>query len=407
MKKINNNSLFSNVMSFIFVFFFLFGIKIACLDLSVFVPLFILFLATRNSIKFNKQVLSVAFLIAILMIYQNVLQLFLQTFDFDSLLRLFRAVMVCIMVAVIVGSAPFSSNQILSSIFYSILFQAICIDIAAFVEPINNLLSFLSGNNRVRVLRASGFLAGFDIAGLFCIIGSLMLSLKIYTHRSNLILLIFHIIFGLGSFFTSRVSMVLFILVFALVNSTMLFNSKKNVLYKVFIFIVLSFFIIFISWKYIVPIVAVTFSLGLINVSDDLCLEIVSRHAVQPDVNKFLLWPNMFFLPDSVWGLVFGTGVNVMDSDVGYVKDIFRYGLVGVIYSFAIYFYIYNLANSVLKRCEIRYYLIFLTIIFSMVFLLTFKNNYFFTRGIFPFIMLVVCVPIIHIREVNLKLASK
>jgi len=396
--------LFSNVMCFIFVLFFLFGTKIAYLDLSIIVPPFFFLLVSRDLFKANKHVLLVAFLIVILMLYQTTLQLAFQTFDLDSLLRLFRAAIVCILGAVIVGSLPFSSSQLLMSIFYSLLFQAVLIDVAACIEPLNNLLSFLSGNDRVMPFRASGLLAGFDIAGLFCVIGSLMLTLRIYRPKYDLMLLIFFTIFGLGSFFTSRVSMVLFVLVFISANFLMLLNYKVNFFYKLFIFTVLSLLIIWITLKYMVPIITTTFSLGVVDVDDDLLLEIVSRFSTQP--NDHFLWSDMFFLPDSVFGFVFGVGTDAPTSDVGYIKDIFRYGLVGVVYSFAIYFYIYGLACGKLKLYRINYYLSFLTVIFTLAFLLTLKNNYFYTRGIFPFIVLIICVPLIHVREMSRDLPS-
>jgi hypothetical protein len=391
-----NNLMLGNVLAFIFVFFSIFGMKIAYFDLSIFIPcsIVLLYLANRPLLNFDGKLLVAAGLVATLLSYQTIIQLIYHTFDFDSLLRLVRALLVCILLAVVVGCGFFSRDQILSAVFYSLLLHVFMIDAAALFYPLNDFLSSISGNEKIRPLRASGLLAGFDIAGLLCLLGLLMLLLKIHIPNSIWKLIIFCFVFVLGSFFTSRVSMAILLIFLGFFFLVYIFDKKTKSSRK---FLLVPVFMIsgyiFIA-EYLIPIVEVTFTLGIFDVSNILREEIISRHAVQS--SESFLWSDMLYLPNSFVATVFGTGSDELQSDVGYVKDIFRYGIVGMIFSFLIYYYLYSIGRGFLRLSCDKNYLLLLRIVFVLVFILTFKNNYFFTRAIFPVILLLVCIPIVR-----------
>lgn len=399
MGEINNGAFGKDFLCFLFIFPFLFGNKIGYFDLSIFVPLIILIVIRDNVRKFDKKFVISAIMIAVLLTYQIFLQLIWHVSDIDSILRLSRALIACFIVAAFANTTLFSAHQIIRVLFYALLIHSIVVVVAALVEPINIALAYFSDNQRVLPSRASGLLAGYDIAGLFCVIGSLMLSFKIYLPRNNFIYTIFQIIFGVGCFFTSRISIALFLLFFIPINFLSLANSKVSILFKFVVFSISFVAIGFIFWKYIAPIVDVTFSLNLISVDDDLFSKITASNAVQSS-NEFL-WADMFFLPSGVLNSIFGTGTEALQSDVGYIKDIFRYGFIGVFYSIFIYGYLYHHAKKALKLKRWKNYLKFLAIIFFLIFFMTFKNNYIFTRGIFSLILLIVYVSFISIKRAS------
>ena len=388
-----------NFQCFLFTLSFLFGPKIAFVDLSILMPISILLLLGKTSLalKYSKKILLAAGLIALLLVYQAIIQVLYQVNELEPLLRLIRAALVCVVAAMVVGESSFSSKQLINALFYSLLFHAILIDIAAMIDPLNELLSIVSGNDRWKPLRSSGLLAGFDIAGLLCIIGALMLALKIFDCKSNLALYFYFFIFALAGFFTSRVSIALFSILIVLATFIKLFKSNLNVYLKYFIFSAIFTFFSYITYYYLLPIIEVTFSLGLIDVSDELLFQIISRHAVQTD-SQFL-WSDMFFLPGTISGILFGIGVDALNSDVGYIKDIFRYGLLGTIFSYIVYYYLYKMSVARFRIFKSSNYLIFVNMIFSLSFILSLKNSYFFTRGIFPIIILLVCISLIDFQD--------
>ncbi|QDL39140.1 hypothetical protein [Rhodoferax sediminis] len=399
MKEKSSRIFVGDFLCFIFIFIFLFGIKVEYFDSSIFVPLIIVFMISGGVIKLDGRSIMVAVMISILLIYQTIIQLIGSTSDLDSILRLLRASLTCVIMAIFIGSVPFSAAQILRTLFFALLVHAILIISATMVESINISLSHFSGNERILPAKSSGLLAGYDIAGLFCVIGCLMLSFKIYRPRGIFTFIVFNIIFGLGCFFTSRLSIALFVMFFVSINFLNLIKSKIKILSKVMIFVVSFVIIGFILFKYIVPIIDVTFSLDLVPVSDDLYNKIVSNNAVQsPDQ---FLWAYMFFLPNDIFSSIFGTGVEALQSDVGYVKDIFRYGFIGVLYSLFIYGYLYCRARVALALPKSENYSKFLAVVFILILVMTFKNNYIFTRGMFPLIVLVASVPLFMIKKYN------
>jgi hypothetical protein len=109
----------------------------------------------------------------------------------------------------------------------------------------------------------------------------------------------------------------------------------------------------------------------------------------------------MFFLPDGDLAKFFGTGVEELNTDVGYIKDIFRYGFVGLAFSILIYLYMFLVGTSNLQRTSGRIHYVMLQLVFFLIIVLTLKNNYFFTRAVFPFTLLMIAFAMTLAREVR------
>jgi hypothetical protein len=392
----------SNLLCTVFVFFLILGFKVSFIDLSLWVPLFIVAISRKNLLKMNRIFFQFSIFILILLSYQALLQIFHLTSDNYSLLRLLRAAFVCMLIAIIIGGNIFSSTQILHSLFFTFLFHAILINAAAIYDPLNQFLVNFSGNDRVRPFRASGLLAGFDMAGLFCLLGLLLLALNLIDIKHAIFRLFFYLTFFLGAFFTSRITLLLFSSIFIVKLLFYLTSSRDPLSKRISIFLIITTASIYIFYIYLLPVFELTFSLGLIDVSDSQAEDISSRNSL----NSGESWREMLFFPKDFSSLFFGTGADQPNSDIGYVKDIFRYGVIGVLFSLTAHFFILFFSSS-LKYTE-RKIRIFQWCIFCLMLLMSVKNNYFFTRGIFSVFLLSLCVETNSLRsEFHRKLTNK
>lgn len=380
-----------NLAYFLFCFFLLFGTKVGVVDLSVLVPFLMLPFLIETRMRLSKNFGWLCVMLVLLTSYQVLVQIFNQNIEFDPLGRLLRALLTVVAVGLVVcsGGAEVGA-RLLRATLYALIFHGVLILIAAWFQPFNVLLAIISGNTRIREGRASGLMAGFDIAGYASILGMAIIVYKVYPIRSYLLNFFYLGLLLLTCYYTSRVSMAFGGILFVIY--TLGYFNSGNVPFRyralgLFIFAIVGF----IAAYKVFQILDVTFSLGILDISTEVRDDITSRHAVQ-DSDSFL-WADMFFLPDSLAQTVFGAGSDNLDSDVGYVNEIFRYGVVGL--CFTLYFHLRfafrdsQLARMADWRRPITRLSLFVTI---SILVLTLKNNYLLVRGIFPIFLIVVGV---------------
>lgn len=384
----SRKSIGQGIACFAFVFFCLFGWKYSFVDLSLLVP-GVIILFSAGSAKFERHVLSIAYGLLVLIFYQAIIQISFSGTDAESLLRLFRCFLFCLLASLLAGSRCFTADQLVNAIFRVLVVHALIVILAGLFEPVNGFFSELSGNDRVRPFRASGLLAGFDLAGFFCLAGAAILAFEIYKPSSRVRFFGYFFVFGLGAFFTSRLTVAWFF-VLAIFFGATIYKSARSVPLRIAYVVFFSGLILFVAWNYFLPIIDVTYSLNWIDVSDESVADITARHAQQQEGNLF--WEDMFYLPESWEGLIFGRGQDVPNSDVGYIKDIFRYGLVGVFYSLLFYSYILRMSLVRAKKYFEPGYSRYLWLIFFFTVLMSLKNNYFYTRGAFSLLILFLCI---------------
>lgn len=353
------------------------------------VPLALLLIPLGFSLKLSKPLVIAGCLIGVLLAYQAGIQILNFVVEPEPVLRLIRALLSVLIGIFILGLPGINQRKLVSAVFTALILHALLIDVAALVERLNLALSIVSGNDRWKPLRSSGLLAGFDIAGFMVLAGTLLLTLRVFQFRFSVARWMCYIIFCLAAFFTSRVSLALFCVIIGVRAIFTIGALNIGWILKTSIFLLLAAIGGVVFYIYALPILDVTFSIGLLNISEADYDSIVARHAVQ-DEDQFL-WSDMFFLPNSFSEIIWGIGQDALMSDVGYVKDIFRYGLVGLFLSTIIYFYLASkiLAYSAPKTSSgLR---AFIFTIYLLTFLLSFKNGYFFTRSAFPLIILIFC----------------
>lgn len=379
----------------LFCFALVFGPKVSVVDFSVLVPALLLPVVSRGPLRMPRMFAGFAYVLVGLISYMALIQLLNQTSGFEPIARLVRALLTVIMLGLLFRSAPRSFGpRIIRAVFLCLVIHAVMIVMAGVLPPLNHLFSMISGNDKVHELRASGLLAGFDIAGLLCLLGLAMPMFLKEIVRSPGWRMLSSSLFLTGCFMSSRVTMAFGGVLFLIYTWQFLKDSSVHRTYRWLLVLVMLGVASVFAYN-MVEIFEVTMSLGLLDVDPAIAADILSRHASQHS-DQFL-WQSHFFLPASNWNLFFGSGIEMLDSDVGYIEEIFRYGLLGL--ALAIVGHIWFLRQS-FKGCPRgsvgrgrgKGLMIFL---FALMLLLTLKNNYIWVRSVFPvFLMLGAALPL-------------
>lgn len=352
--------------------FLIFGPKIGFLDTSIIIPL--LLINFLKNIKVNKSIFLYIYYVIFLVVIQILSFLINQNFDFEVIGRLIRVILVIFILSIVVEKSYIINVEIIYVIFYLILIHSIFIILCSLYKPLNEISILISGIEYIRPYRSAGVLSGFDIAGLISIVGIILLGFEIVRINNKFIEISSVIIILASTYFTSRVT-ILFALVVLIKYVSIILKYRLNFIQKfIYILIFLLTLIYFTYEAYII--FEVTLNLGLMDISNDQAESILQRSAaVSGDAD--ILWTHMFFLPENTSGFILGEGVNQTLSDVGYVNEIYRYGLIGLFMSIFIHLLI-GLKNIRLNSDNIKYLRFILVII---VLLFSLKNNYFFVRS--------------------------
>ena len=373
----------------LFCFSLLFFPKVGVVDISVLFSAAVLPFICPVRLKIPKPFLLLLAGLAFLVWYQLFVQLANSVFEFEAAGRLLRAFLTVLLIGFFFGAKRTErSDEIVRALLAAIFVHCVMVLCAALMPSVNQFFSLISGNDRVKDFRASGLMAGFDIAGFMAIIGMALVSFDVCRLKAKLIEIFLAVIFLVSSYFMSRVSVVIVAGLFGFYILS--FVRDRNVLLPFRLLGGLGALtaLAFVSYEALV-VFEVTMSLGVLDVSPEVAATVVERSAVQ-DPDSFL-WEGMLFFPESFSNLVFGTGADALESDIGYVKEIFRYGLVGLSISVLLYFGFVkeSFKFAVLDNSVKRHKSAILAILFLML-LLTIKNNYIFVRGVFPAFLIVV-----------------
>lgn len=387
-------------LTFIFLFFLIFGWKVKYFDLAVFVPFMLLpFVVKRVSVSFSFFVFFL--LLSVLFVYQMSVQVFNNSFDVEPVGRILRSLFVVFIIGFF--CSPLDCHdliKVLRVLIIVIVAHAVFIIITAFSLPLAELISNLSGNERFRWMRSSGLLAGFDIAGFITVVGILLLTSRLSFFSDGIGKFLGVVVLFLSACLASRVTMMLAgILFFLYIGRLVFFGNmgRGSKAFVLFVAVLLCYFV----FTWFLKVLDVTFSLGFVDVSSSEVEVITSIFSAQKEED--FLWAYMFFLPDSLLGVFLGVGSEPGNSDVGYVREIFRYGLVGLFFVIVAHllFLLFCFSSKRKYSSSLEFKLAFIFLFFILV--LTFKNNYLLVRGIFPcFVLVSYCLGGYFKRSVKL-----
>lgn len=233
-----------------------------------------------------------------------------------------------------------------------------------------------------RYLRAFGLSTGYDTTGyLLSWFSAVTLFVWLSFHRK--IYLVLFIFISISILFTSRTSMVLYVV---LIFISLLWFFKEQKILSIKSLFVFTFVFVF-SYFFVFPILYYSvFSSGGGEVF--MGAEISSRFA-STDIESTAV--HHFRLPEDMYSIIFGTGTDP-HLDPGYIVAIHHSGLFSLLICSIFYMVFYFLiANKIKKTLEFNYsnaaikwilvwrFAVFLLLV--VIFVGNFKNFYFFTRG--------------------------
>jgi hypothetical protein len=268
-----------------------------------------------------------------------------------------------------------------------IFFHSIAILIGVLFPDFENAILFISQYDKEQLLlRSTGFSSGYDDAG-FLINLIIAFNLIESTYKKNNFFNFFNLIFCLSVLFTSRFNILIMILIF--ISSLFLqfyyFKRRSLMIYLLFPFLIvlilltLSVTIDFPTGFRTLLISTFPFLEGPIknffgSYSDyGLYNYIIGQH-IQPILN---LSPLEF---------LFGKGIRVLVSDIGYIKTIYSIGFIGFIFQYFTLFLSLKLSKQ--QNIFFVYYKVFLLL--SLI--IEFKMQFLFSSGGFEAMILIYLV---------------
>jgi hypothetical protein len=356
-------------MDLLFVIFVFYGPKIYFLDTSILVPLILLIykaVAKKNNPKINMCSISVLFFIFILIIYQLILALFVSSNELIPILRNIRAFISVFLISSYVSLAFFDISK---ALLKACILHSIILIFFTFTPELSGVVNDFLGYKDTRFLRSTGLVAGYDMAGLIALTGLLILAFDDALKKTYFL---FALILLAACLFSSRLTMVIGGLIFIYMALKITKVNNLGFFSKVVLFSIslpISSLVIFVAFN------AVLFSFGYDSFFEKESFERVYAAGTADRLET------MYFLPKDENELIFGLGIKP-ESDVGYVREIYKYGIVGLF--FVIITYIFILITT-LKSFEMAKKTA-LTVLFLLflIFILSFKNNYFLTRVSLP-----------------------
>lgn len=378
----------SKKTKYVYMFFLLFGPKIASfIDTSVIANILIILYLCGNKIYFNSQIKNMIFYLFSITIYSLIIGIFNLHFDVVFIGRMIRAIFSILGVSIFITKTKNIDFEEMQNILINILLiHAIFIIFSAIIDiNIQEDFRWFTGYNKtVRLYRSTGLMAGFDMAGLLCNIG-IVLILIVDKFKVNK-----YVTFMIAIVFTSRFSLILFIII---VITYFIKNFKHEIKVKK---ITLMITIILISIFAIMLFSLTTNILENANFGSELSkiqnfAKNVQVAYAQTDAISTL--EEQLVVPSNPFDLMFGNG-KYSGGDPGYTRFINCIGVFGL--AFVIFWHIilfqkaYSQYINVSSLVKKRNYIL---MIFSLILiLLNFKNSYFFTGTYFEIMIIEIFI---------------
>lgn len=388
----------------LFFFFVLFGPKVGgYIDTSILVGGFsVLIFSFKKDITFNKKFVGYIFTLGSLLIYVPLIMLLNGSFDIAIFGRYVRSMISLIAIWTVVSKVNSSFNTIKSSIIIVLAMHALVVILTTVVNPQwQEYIRWFNGyQKKIHDLRSTGLMLGFDMSGLLCNIGFLMVATSLVKGKMLYFYRFLMAIFVFAVLFTSRFSIITMLILMIIFIFYFLRSGRKR-----FEVVFCTLFIIITSVPVTILLLSTT-SVGTQYLND--------LYLLFPDMaslsNKFVssynntdldstLGNNFNFSTLSNLQIFFGAGIGA-GQDPGYTKIIFSIGIIGVILSISWYTVILKDMLKMgrhLKKENNKFYQksfvqinIVIICMYLIVIFLSFKNNYYFTGTYFELFILEV-----------------
>lgn len=265
------------------------------------------------------------------------------------------------------------------AIYFSFISPAVQITLA-------NVFNFTVEKSKNMVF--SGLTAGFDMAGFLSIAGFLI-CIHIFYYKRSFSMGIKAILFFVSVFLTSRTSVVLLLLFSTYLFYKFLFKSKVSQKFK-FLGILGFTFLLFVSYRFVLPNFISTIDIEIFNTMSDMGNE--DAILTYARTNPYEMLISFIILPETNLGIFFGENI-FPESDSGYIQTINAIGIFGLILSFYFYYLIYISLRSLKFSSTLqRNISTALKTILLLTLIVNVKNQYFFTRGSFELVILLFLI---------------
>lgn len=372
---------------FVLVLVTVFGPKYLGIDFSILALLAAFVMARGWQRPLIKELGILFLLLCCYLCYVLSVQLWWSVPSTEIILRTIRALVAVALFATLGNVLLIRGDLLLPCLLLAILAHATLVIIGAHADPVNALLGATFGNDRVRHLRSSGLVAGFDVAGFFCVVGLFMVLFDVVQVRYAGLKWLMVGVFFYATSLTSRVSLILSIVVtFAFVVQVLRKKDRGSLVSRA-VALTLGIGSLAYGGYEVGSILEVAFGFDLVPVSDQKRAAIVERFATSTVEDAGL--PSMYFLPSGIASRLFGIGRDAIESDVGYIKFIHWHGLFGLILLLIAIGYLYRSTVRALRVAGAQSQLSLVKLIYFLMIILTLKNNYILTRGIWPVLLIV------------------
>lgn len=382
----------SRIYAYIYIFFLLFGPKIGgYVDTSVIASLItiVIFLQPDGFVLRVEGVFkrSIPLLIGIIG-YSLIVSVVNTNFDITYYGRLIRTIFSLVGISVFVKKSELTTDELKDCLINVLLLHALTVIITAtvYVEGQQILKSFTGYDKHIRQYRSTGLMAGFDMAGLICNLGIVLLFTK---QRTNILK---YIIFVVAVIYTSRFSIVSLCIVLLLFVIIMRNDLADNVVMKgvcIGTLVFVGTFVIILLLSTTSNVISSTWDISSYFPRVSQFVETIEDAYSETDASA--AWDKYFNFSVGSFQFIFGKGV-YGGGDPGYVKIINAVGVVGLIMILAWH---WNMFRELLVRDSENRRLnrtrIFLLICLGCVLIgLNFKNCYFFTGTFFEIMVFIL-----------------
>lgn len=269
--------------------------------------------------------------------------------------------------------AKYNIKEIVTALVLALLIHLAFVYLEFFIPSLKTvILSYLDTEKEDIInlpLRAFGLCSSFDGAGLvLCVLQALLWMLTL--QKKSALLFSLCLLSYVGCFMVSRTSMLVSTIFMVLILISFAKNNKKFLFFFIVpVFIIAGFYVY------------------------DLAKDILSDNIIEQSYrmeSSEKLTGEMLYLPDSVFGTLFGTGDRSELSDIGYINQIFMVGILGLLWILSIYYQTYIAVRRM--RYQYKYESWFLIIMLVLLLAFNYKLSFLYSRSVSDVYFLLVFI---------------
>lgn len=381
MEKAGSFSFFHMLPVFLVVFFNLYSFPLSItLAIDVLVCILVFFSPSVMPVD-NKPIRNIIFSALFLALYTLLICFINGSDSLYAIGKPFRFIFTLVVFAFLsTRFAKYRNEEIITALFLALLIHLVFVYVEFFIPVLKPVVFSYLDTDKEDILnyplRAFGLCSSFDGAGLIICVFQALLWMMSFKGKSAVLFFLCLISF-VGCFLVSRTSMLISTLFMGLIILSFAKRNKK----LLFLFVI-PLFIIGGYYVY-----------GL--ASDILSTSIIEDSYRPESAEK--LTGEMLYLPDTMFGALFGTGDKSDFSDIGYVNQIFMVGIVGLFWILSIYYQSFLAIRRI--RFQFKYETSFLILVLVLLFVYNYKLSFLYSRSVSDVYFLLVFIMVRRFRN--------